>query len=53
MKKRELYHILLIPTIVSKIVSAYGIYTKAFYAAAGLAAVGIILSGIYQKLNKK
>lgn len=41
------------PTIVSKIVSAYGIYTKAFYVAAGLAAVGIILSGIYQKLNKK
>lgn len=41
------------PTIVSKIVSAYGIYTKAFYVAAGLAAAGIILSGIYQKLNKK
>lgn len=41
------------PTIVSKIVSAYGIYTKAFYVASGLAAAGIILSGIYQKLNKK
>lgn len=40
------------PTIVSKIVSSYGDYTKAFYVAAGLAAAGILLSGIYQKMNR-
>lgn len=40
------------PTIVSKIVSSYGTYTKAFYVAAGLAAAGILLSCVYQKMNK-
>lgn len=41
------------PTIVGKIVSSYGTYTKAFYVAAGLAAAGILLSCIYQKMNNR
>ena len=37
------------PTIVGRILSADGVYTKAFYIAAGLAAAGIVLTFVYRK----
>lgn len=37
------------PTIVGRIVTAYGSYTRSFYIAGGLAAAGIVLALIYKK----
>ncbi len=41
------------PTIVSKMVFSYGTYQRAFYVAAGLAVAGILLSCVFQKMNKE
>lgn len=41
------------PTIVGRILSADGVYTKAFYIAAGLAAAGIVLTFVYRKKQNR
>lgn len=38
------------PTLVGRIVSSTGTYTRAFYVAAALAAAGIVLTFIYRKI---